>query len=428
MFALGRKLIALHNKGFYLTISYWWDTGIGHRGVIGNKLNIPGKDPVDNDLLIQMTGLSYGAELQRSNNLLIMKFTVKDYMTILEKQFIFNSPFFDAVEDVQAIHDLAKMAGFDDSPGRPRKMDRRPLAYLRKVLDDGGHNGERKFLFNGEESRSDRYDLPGSYASFAEPSVKFQEGETYESAMKRIAQLSAKAIYFDQRGVLRLETLPAISAAFASSQDDVNYKTVFDFVSTPIVREGNIPSPGEGGEADEFIFNAREHAAHLVYNTLTYQRSVEDCVNQIILLSASNDIQLADGSKTGGFIIEGYTFFEQIWDPESEGFLGFRKPFYQSNGIFGGQKQVRDGLAHYAKMKFPPVIMSFETYGVPGLKALDIISLDGNIAYITEISHDLDAKSNKWWMNITAEWLKPFKGELGFLKNVEPTNIGIGLG
>ncbi len=79
-------------------------------------------------------------------------------------------------------------------------------------------------------------------------------------------------------------------------------------------------------------------------------------------------------------------------------------------------------------MKFPPVIMSFKTNGVPGLKALDIISLDGNIAYITELTHELDAESNKWWMNITAEWLKPFKGELGFLEATEPTTTGGGGG
>ncbi len=425
LFALGRKLLALHNKAFYPTVSYWWDTGIGHRSVIGNSLDNPGADPVGNEMLIQMTGVAYGAQLQRSNNRLIMKFTIKDYMSVLENQFIFNSPFFDAVQDVQAVYELAKLAGFDDSPGRPVGIDRRPLGYLRKVLDDGDLIGERKFFFNGEESRSERYDLPGSFASLAEPSVKFQNGETYESAMKRIAQLSGKAIYFDRWGVLRLETLPSISAAFSSSNEDIVFTPVFDFVSTPIVRTSNIPDAGDEDE-NEFVFDPTIHAAHLAYNVLMYQRSVEDCVNQIILLSASNDIKLADGSSTGGFIVEGYTFFEQIWDPESEGFLGFRKPFYQANGIFGGVEGVRNGIAQYAKMKHPPVIMSFETYGVPGLKALDIISLDGNLAYITEITHELDGESNRWWMNITAEWLKPFKGELGFLEATESTTEGGG--
>jgi len=423
LFALGRKLLALHDKAFYPTVSYWWDTGVGHRGVIGNSLNRPSDNPQGNDMLIQMTGVAYGAQLQRSNNLLVMKFTIKDYMSILENQRIFNSPFFDAVQDVKAVYELGKMAGFDNSPGRSVGIDRRPLGYLQKVLDDGNFIGERKFLFNGEESRCERYDLPGSYATLAEPSIKFQNGETYESAMKKISQLSGKALYFDRWGVLRLETMPSISAAFSSANEDIVFTPVFDFVSTPIARSSSIPDPDE--DDNSFTFNAQRHAAHLVYNALTYERSVEDCVNQIVVLSASNDIKLADGSSTGGFIVEGYTFFEQIWDPESEGFLGYRKPFYQANGVFGGIEGVRSGVSQYAKMKHPPVIMSFETYGVPGIKALDIISLDGNLAYVTEITHDLDSSTNRWWMQITAEWLKPFKGELGFLKAHEPSTIGL---
>ena len=113
-----------------------------------------------------------------------------------------------------------------------------------------------------------------------------------------------------------------------------------------------------------------------------------------------------------------------MWKPESEGFIGYRKPLYQSEGAFGSVEAVRSAISIYAKRKFPPVIMSFETYGVPGLKALDIITLDGNLAYITELSHELDPATNRWWMNITAEWLKPFKGELGFLETFEPDTGG----
>jgi len=147
-------------------------------------------------------------------------------------------------------------------------------------------------------------------------------------------------------------------------------------------------------------------------------------VNQIVILTASNDLVDEAGERIGGLIVEGYTFFEQIWNPESEGFLGYRKPFYQSNGIFGGVETVRNALAKYAKMKFPPAIMSFETYGVPGLKALDIITLDGNLFYITDIAHDIDPSTNRHWMNVSGEWLKPFTGTLGFLAEKGPTDSG----
>jgi len=425
LFNLGRKLLSLHDKAFYVTVAYWWDVGIGHRWVESNIINREGENPNTNDVLIQMTGVAYGAELTRSNNLLTMSFSVRDYMSVLENQLLFNSPFFDGVQDVQAVYELGKLAGLADESGGALGVDRRPLGYLRKVMNDGNLIAEQIFNYNGEKSRSERYDLPGTYASLSEPSVKFQNGESYENAVKRIAQLSGKTVYFDRWGVLRLETPAALTAAFASANEDLEFTPVFDFVSTPIVRASNVPDPGEGG-TDDFIFDPTVHAAHLVYNALTYRRSVEECANQIIIMSASNDIRNADGSRTGGFIIEGYTFFDQMWKPESEGFIGYRKPLYQQEGAFGSVEGVRNAIGIYAKKKFPPVIMTFETYGVPGLKALDIITLDGNLAYITEISHDLDPETNRWWMNITAEWLKPFKGELGFLETIEPDTGGGG--
>lgn len=419
IFNLGQKLLKLHNRSFYLTISYWWDVGIGKREVIGNRLNDPTSDPESNDLLIQMTGVAYGAELEKSNNKLYMNFTVKDYMSVMRNQFIFNSPFFDGVQDVQVAYDLAKMSGFDDAASSRRGIDRRPLGYLQKVLKDGDKIADKRFLYNGEFSRTERYDLKGSYATLIDPSVRFQNGESFEQALRKVAEISGKTVYFDRWGVLKLETTPAIAAAFAATNGDkVKFESVFDFVTSPFP----IDIAGDLGDENEkqFTFDPDKHAAHLVYNTVRYQRSVEDCINQIVIFSASNDLLDQEGRRTGGFIVKGYTFFEQIWNPESEGFFGYRKPFYQSNGVFGSLDGVQNALAIYAKMKYPPVKFQFETYGVPGLKALDIVTLDGNFLYITEISHELDPSTNRWWMNVSGEWLKPFNGELGFLKDKNP--------
>lgn len=424
LYALGRKLIALHDKSFYITASYWWDVGIGKREVEGNTLNSPSIDPSNNKLLIQMTGVAKGAKLERSNNRLLMSFTVKDYMTVLNDQKIFNSPFFDGVQDVQAIYELGKMAGFDDSNDLSTSINRKPLGYLKKVLDDGFFIGDDRFFYNGEESRCERFDLKGSYADLSEPAVKFQNGETFESAVKKIAEQSGKAIYFDRWGVLRFETLPAMSAAFASAQEISNYRSVFDFVTTPIPRTSNIPSPGGDGNTEDFVFDSSQHAAHLVYNAISYQRGVEDCINQIVLLTASNDIKLPNGETTGGFAIEGYTFFDQIWDPRSEGFIGYRKAFFQSEGGIGGIEGLRNGIMQYARMKHPPINVTFETYSVPGLKALDIVSLDNTKLYIREISHEIDPSTNRAWMNITGEWLKPNEDPLGFLQVTQPTTGG----
>ncbi len=423
--ALGQKLLKLNDKAFYVTVSYWWEAGVGRRDAIGNTLSRSGP-PESSDLLIQMTGVAYGATLERSVNKIFMKFAVKDYMSVLQKQLIFNSPFFDAVADTDAVYELMKMAHFDDDDRKTSGIDRRPLGYLQKVIEESDFIGDGKFTYNGETSRSRRFDLPGSFADLANPAVRFQNGETFESAIKKIAQYASKLVYFDRWGVLRYENIPAIEAAFSTGTRE-NFEPVYQFTTSPF----NVSSSGSGtGTTSEerFIFDPTLHAAHLVYNVASYTRSVEDCVNQIVLMTASNNITLADGSQVGGFIVEGYTFFEQIWDPNAEGFLGFRKPFYQSNGLFGGIEGVRKGIQHYAKMKFPPAMINFQTYGVPGLKALDIISLDDNLFYITEITHELDPEENNWWMNISGEWLKPFLGDLGFLESRGSTSSDSGSG
>lgn len=422
LYAIGKKLLALHDKSFYLTISYWWDVGIGKREVEGNTLNSTGVNPETNDLLIQMTGVAYGAKLERSNNRLILSFTIKDYMSILANQKIFNSPFFDGVQDAQAVYELGKMAGFDDSQISTVGINRKPLGYLKKVLDDGVFIGSDRFFYNGEESRCEQYDLPGSYADLSEPAVKFQNGETFESAIKKIAEQSGKSVYFDRWGVLRLETLPAVAAAFALPGDLTRFRPVFNFFTTPISRQGNIPDPGGDENEDDAVFDPTRDAAHLVYNAVQYERSVEDAVNQLVLLTASNDIKLPNGEKTGGFIIEGYTFFDQIWDPRVEGFKGYRHPLFQSDGIFGDVSSARRALLHYSRARFPPVHMSFETYGVPGLKALDIVSLDNQLGYIRELNWEINAETNNFYGTISVEWLKNDKVELGFLQATEPSS------
>jgi len=415
LYNIGQRLKSLHNKSFYVTLSYWWENGIGERDAIANSISR--KRPDENDLLIQMTGIAYGGTLSRSVNKIFFDFTVQDYMSVFDKQFIFNSPFFDGVSDVEAVYELGRLAGFDDEEKRSTRVNRQPLGMLQHIIKNQQRSADGRFIYNGEKIHSPPYDLPGSYATLNAPAVRFQNGDKFSAALEKVAQLSTKVIYFDRWGVLRCESVPAIEAAFyASGESDFAFESVFDFVTSPFPVKAR--DTGAGATAHrKFTFDPCKHASHLVYDVVQYNRSVEDCINQIVILTASNDILLPNGKRVGGgYIIAGYTFFKQLWNPEEEGFVGFRKPFYQSNGVFGGLQGVRRGLQHYAKMKYPPATVQFSTYGVPGLKALDIITLDNNLFYITEITHEIDPSQNRWWMNITGEWLKPFLGDLGFLE------------
>jgi hypothetical protein len=410
IFALAKKLYALHDKFFYLSVSYYWDSGIGERTTPAFPIALdPETQP---EPFIQMTGIASSCKFNRSANQLMMEISVKDYSYVLDKQQIFNSPFFDAVSDVEAVLALGKMAGFDSSTEQTGRsyVNRKPLAYLSKVVKDPS---KMVYYHNGEKVVTRPYDLPGQYAViFATGNQRAQEGESYLSYIKKIANYG-KTIYFDRWGVLKMENSPAKEVAFTGQTTEdptapyskyLDISSKFDFFSSP-----HHPD-----------FDPDIHASHLLYISMDFQRLMEDCVNHITLMTASPDVKKdKDGKPMGGLIVEGYTFFEQIFDPTSEGFIGFRKPYVQTSGLMGGRAELRKTMQHYAKQKYPISIITIQTFGVPGLKPLDIITVDGNKFYITDISHDIEPKENRWWMNITAEWLKPFTGFLGQLDSEE---------
>lgn len=424
----GRALLSMKDKAMYITVAYWWENGVGEEFS-------PGLLPKIRTLTaprIQMTGIAYGGKIERRANRIFMSLEVKDYMTIFENQYMFNSPFFDAVNSTMAVYEIAKMAGFDDaqhasqfmidrSSERSVGVDRRPLGFLQKVMQE--HNKptpNEEFFYNGDWFMVQPYSLPGSYADIANPAMRFNNGERFDSALQKIAQLSSKTLYFDRWGVLKFETSPALLAAFDVKKRK-RFRSIYDFVTSPLT--ALLGEEDEGVVTSNFRFDPDTDAAHLVHNVLHYERDVESAVNQITLMSATNNEILSDGRRVGGYIIEGFTFFDQMWNPEAEGFIGYRKVFYNSEGLYGSREGVINAMKHYAKFKFPPVEMSFETFGVPGLKPLDIITLDKNPAYILEISHDIIPAENKWWMNITAEWFKSDNEELVLLQDPELVNL-----
>jgi len=423
LFNLGRKLLSLKDKAIYVSIAYWWDNGIG----VSRSPDSP--EFGEND--IQMTGVSYGATVEKRANQIQINLKVKDYMTVFEHNYMFNSPFFDAVNSSLAIYEIAKMAQFDDStsfgsfPSNRLAVDRRPLGFLQKAMDTQNRvafgAGDPLMVWNGQKYNVDPFALPGSYADVAQPAVRFNNGERFDEALKKIAKLATKTIYFDRWGVLIFEVNPVIEAGFQQAGESLTrFTPKFYFFSSP--REQQLPENAKQLEG-VVRFNPNTDGASLVYDVVTYSRDVEAAINQISIVSATRDELLPSGERVGGFIVEGFTFFDQIWNPEAEGFLGFRKTFYQSEGIFGSSQGAKESLKHYAKMSIPPIDISFSTYGVGGLKSLDIIALDNNPLYILEISHTIDASSNSWSMEISGEWFKPFVDDLGLLPTPDPVPI-----
>jgi len=54
----------------------------------------------------------------------------------------------------------------------------------------------------------------------------------------------------------------------------------------------------------------------------------------------------------------------------------------------------------------PYVEYKFETYGLP-LRANDIIQINGETARVMNVSHEFDASTNRWWMNVECKRYQP---------------------
>ena len=68
-------------------------------------------------------------------------------------------------------------------------------------------------------------------------------------------------------------------------------------------------------------------------------------------------------------------------------------------GLFGSMVAVRNAVTKYKVMWRPLILVKFETYGTP-LRSNDIISINGEITRVTNVSHEIDAQKNEWWMTV----------------------------
>jgi len=424
------RILSLIDKMFYITISYWWENGVGlyyslqDTDTYNPKRPKPGDDY--NPRLIQMTGLVYNMNLERSANVVVLSFDVKDYMEPLRQQLIFNCPFFDSVSDVSAVLELARMAHFDnttitsDIPGQQDKegIDRRPLGFLQRLQKSTFSSLSKPIVYNEEKHVHLPFALPGSYASINSPSMKFNNTTKISEIIDKLVKISGKTYYFDRYGVLIIEISPAKLAAYKRTQVDTTNPNspLFDIDVQSLIKASFATTPRgkiwDRSSKEMVDFDPQKHTPFLVYNSVKASRGVMDALNQITIYTAQAPDP--DDPKKSGLILAGRTFYDQIWNPDAEGFFGYRKMAYISNGIYGDKESVNNSMEFYARFKFPPLKVSFECFGLPGLKPLDVIMLDNQPLYITEINHELDPKTNSWWMSVNCEWIKSYDDSLFF--------------
>ena len=131
-----------------------------------------------------------------------------------------------------------------------------------------------------------------------------------------------------------------------------------------------------------------------VFNTLTFERAVGDMFNSINVMTSTPDYEM---------IINSDVNWESITNPNSPGFLGYKKIFFQQDGIFGSLKTTQDLINHYSIFYRAPIVYKFETYGQP-LRCFDIVEYDGQKLIVMNVSSEINKQENKWWQNIECEW------------------------
>lgn len=378
--ALRKDVEALKNKAFYINI----DVGYNGCNYVGTRAKGEIQDPDDDGIAItrMMTGICYGGVITEKAGERVMECKVFDYSKILEQALIFNSPFFDGVRDINAIYELSKMVAFkENTMGDPAFLLARAVEKTKDSNEYGGGDGLQSP--DGRiVTKSKVYALPHGYNILQGGALfRFSDGDNMASAMDKIGKRSGKVLFFDNYGMLHYESFPIAGLLF---NPEISSSSV----------EGNVPSKWK------FSVSPLTEGTILLHSQLQRENVVSELFNNIFIFSSTprQEFLFADSINK-----------KSIKDPTSEGFIGYRKTFYQAEGIFGDENAVNNYAKHLTKFYRPPVVYKFETFGVP-MRAFDIAEVDGQKMIIVNVSHNIDAKENKWWMSAEGEW---FNGETG---------------
>ena len=308
------------------------------------------------------TGLCKGGSVEyQYGNINIMTCKVEDYTAVLKEQFFFNSPFFDGMRDINAVNEVMNLAGFrGNGPFDPNSL-------IRNLSNYSDTNGSQVFFrhVDGRLFKMEPYTLPSGYQRLEQPEFKFKDGENYLDAIRKFTLRSSKTFFFDQLGIAHYEDFQDLIQLDYLGQ--LNLAALYKFTTNPEI------FPGQ-----------------LVFNKFERKYEVESTYNHIKFLSSTPNMEV---------LVRDALNWQSIDDPTSEGFIGYMKTFYQQEGMFGSKEAVDDAVNKYSVMFRPAMQYTFETYGLP-LRANDMISINGEIARVMKVNHELDPSQQRWWMSV----------------------------
>jgi hypothetical protein len=300
---------------------------------------------------------------------------IVDYNKVLDDQLIFNSPFYDGVIDINVVDDILGFAGFRDG-------DKDDPAYLiKQMADQVGADPHQAIGLDGRVSKANNYALPENYDKLQGGAFfRFNDGTKFSEMISNIVTRAGKVFYFDTHGQARMESyldFHAIDYLFKQSGPNAS-NVLYEFTTNPDYFEGQ-----------------------LIFNAVSVTESVEDVFNHVKILTSTPEQALIYADDVD---VEGLT------NPSHEGFIGYLKTVYQSDGIFSSMEATRNMMNQYLAFRRPPYIVNFETYGLP-VRALDIIKLNDQPLRVTKVDTTIDPSKNEWWQSYECEWFQPVSVE-----------------
>ena len=389
----------LQRRQFYISIDVLYEncTGAGDRGPLPFQ-------KISRERIF--TGIAKNATVKQSYGVQTMDLELVDYFDVLEGKAFFNSPFFDGVRDINAVYEILRIAGFStdsnlnivggNSPG--------PAFLLKQAAYADGKFTSSYF---GDQVIMEPYALPQSYNRLSEPFFKPEDGANLYDIMFEFAKRSNKMMYFDRYGVFHYENRAFDDHIFAQGVSNVAVEPRWAWTSIPASAKANVVHDYSGVPSE--VINGL-----LIEGEATIKYDISSCYNEFKVVTSTPNREIIIGSDID------YNKFKGSFNQRQneQGWLGYRRPLYQAEGIFGSEFAVEQMIQNYSKVKQPPIEVSFQAKGLP-VKALDVGVLhmfnyrpnaksEARLVpfIITNVSSTIDPRKNSWDQTIQGEWIQ----------------------
>ena len=446
-------LASLQDKYFYITVYAWRENAGDFNGTMFSDLGT-GKQARRRTAMF--TGICNDVSFRTDVNKVIMTCQLRDYSMVFEHLRWLNAPYYDAVRDYNMMLDVVAQAGFkmgrtsvDNEGGSSETRGEDLLAPGRLIyeLSRIPPVSDYQVLRYGDENIIwNDVVLPGKYNTLNEAMFKPTAGESYFNIMQKVARLVSKTLFFDALGVLHFDIpvdeaeMQMVSKAtqdkqgfpeikpvdyfswtvndeglsradvtqrsteiFSEEPDDISRTNPSSQITNRDISYNNFRSGSGGSSVNYKWWNVVSGTS---YN---FKRLTKDVVNEIRIISSTPNMQK---------LIVAHWNRASIVDPSSPSFIGYKKMFYQQEGVFGSKDTLKQQANRYTKMFNAPVEIQFSVPGRTGLRPMQVIEFNGfGMAgpirlLVGEVRNSLQAEQNLWETTISGIYFIP--GEIAF--------------